>query len=89
MCYLTVHDYSELHACVCAQSLSCVQLFMTPWTGACQAPLSMGFSRQEYWSGFPFLTPRDLPNPGIKSVSPIWAGEFSTIELQGTALGLP
>ena len=70
-------------------SLSCVQLFMTPWTGACQAPLSMGFSRQEYWSGFPFLTPRDLPNPGIKSVSPIWAGEFFTIELQGTALGLP
>ena len=38
----------------------------TPWTVACHAPLSMGFPRQEYWSGLPFLSPRDLPNPGIK-----------------------
>ena len=37
-----------------------------PWTVACQAPLSMGFSRQEYWSGLPFLSPGELPNPGIK-----------------------
>ena len=37
-----------------------------PWTVACQAPLSMGFSRQEYWSGLPFPSPGDLPNPGIK-----------------------
>ena len=41
-----------------------VQLFATPWTVACQAPLSMGFSRQEYWSGLPFPSPGDLPNPG-------------------------
>ena len=42
------------------------QLFATPWTAACQAPLSMGFSRQQYWSGLPFPSPGDLPNPGIK-----------------------
>ena len=47
-----------------------VQLFVTPWTVAHQAPLSMGFSRQEYWSGLPFPSPGDLPNPGIKSGSP-------------------
>ena len=44
--------------------------FVTPWTAACQAPLSMEFSRQEYWSGLPFPPPGDLPNPGIKPVSP-------------------
>ena len=42
----------------------------TPWTVACRAPLSMGFSRQEYWSGLPFPSPGDLPNPGIKPRSP-------------------
>ena len=46
--------------------LSCVQLFVTPWTVACQAPLSMGFSRQEYWSGLPFPSPGELPDPGIE-----------------------
>ena len=49
---------------------SCVQLFATPWTIAHQAPLSMGFSGQEYWSGLlPCPPPRDLPNPGIESGS--------------------
>ena len=43
---------------------------MTPWTIACQAPLSMGFSRQKYWSGLPFPPPEDLPNPGIEPRSP-------------------
>ena len=43
---------------------------MTPWTGACQAPLSMEFSRQEYWNGLPFPSPEDLPNPGIEPRSP-------------------
>ena len=43
---------------------------MTPWTVAHQAPLSMGFSRQEYWSGLPFPSPGDLPNPGIEPGSP-------------------
>ena len=50
--------------------LSHVRLFVTPWTVAYQAPLSMGFSRQEYWSGLPFPSPRDLPNPGIEPRSP-------------------
>ena len=45
---------------------SCVQLFDTPWTVAKQAPLSMGFSRQYYWSGLPFPSPGDLPDPGIE-----------------------
>ena len=52
------------------KSLSCVGLFGTPWTVAYQAPLSMGFSRQEYWSGVPLPSPGDLPNPGIKPGSP-------------------
>ena len=47
---------------------SCVQLFATPWTVACQALLSMEFSRQEYWSGLPCPSPGDLPNPGIKPI---------------------
>ena len=50
--------------------LSHVQLFVTPWTAACQAPLSMGFSKQEYWSGLPFPSPGDLPDPGIEPGSP-------------------
>ena len=50
--------------------LSRVQLFATPWTVAHQAPQSMEFSRQEYWSGFPFPSPGDLPNPGIEPGSP-------------------
>ena len=53
-----------------AQSLSRVQLFVTQWTVACQAPLSLGFSRQEYWSGLPFPPPGDLPDPGIELASP-------------------
>ena len=48
------------------KSLGCVRPFSTPWTIAYQAPLSMGFSRQEYWSGLPFPSPGDLPDPGIE-----------------------
>ena len=62
------------------QTLSCVQLFVTPWTTACQSPLSMQFSRQEYWSGLPF-PPGDLPNPGIEPtslMSPALADGFFT-----------
>ena len=54
----------------CAQSLSCIQLFGTKWTVACQPPLSMRFSRQEHWSGLPCPPPGDLPNPGVESRSP-------------------
>ena len=52
------------------KSFSRVRLFATPWTVAYHAPPSMGFSRQEYWSGLPFPSPEDLPNPGIKPGSP-------------------
>ena len=61
------------------KSLSRVQLFSTPWTVAYQAPLFMGFSRQECWSGLPFSSPGDLSDPGIKPASPVfpsWAGRF-------------
>ena len=56
---------------MCAKSLSCVQLFVTLWTVAHQAPLSVYFSRQEYWSGLPFPSQGDLPNPGIEARSPM------------------
>ena len=52
------------------KSLSRVRLFATPWTVAHQAPLSMRFSRQEYWSGLPFPSPGDLPDPGTEPGSP-------------------
>ena len=68
--------------------------FATPWTVACQTPLSMGFSRQEYWSGLSFPPSGDLPNPGIEPVSSMslaLAGRFFTTELPGKPLttGLP
>ena len=71
--------YGNFHVViVIVLSLIQLQLFATPWTIALQAPLSMGLSRQEYWSGLPFPPPRDLPNPGIKSTSPALAGGFFT-----------
>ena len=66
---------SPMYVCM----FSPVQLFATLWTTARQAPLSMKCSRQEYWSGLPFPSPGDLPDPGIKPkslVSPSWAGGF-------------
>jgi len=54
--------------------------FATPWTVACQAPLSMGFPGQEYWSELPFLSPGDLSDPGIKPMSPALAGGFFSTE---------
>ena len=60
---------------------SCVRLCKTPWTVAHQDPLSMGFSRQEYWSGFPCPPPGDLPDPGIEPAPltpPALAGVFFT-----------
>ena len=55
---------------ICESEVSRVQLFVTPWTVAYQAPPSMGFSRQEYWSGVPLPSPGDLPNPGTEPGSP-------------------
>ena len=54
---------------------------VTPWTVACLAPLSMGFSRQEYWSGLPFTSPEDLPDPGIKTGSPPFQADSLPTEL--------
>ena len=67
--------------CVCAQLLSLIWLFVTPWTVTHQAPLSMGFSGQEYWSGLPCPSSGDLPHPGIEPTSlvrPALAGRFFT-----------
>ena len=72
---------------VCVKSLSHVQLFATPWTVGHQVPLSMGFPKQEYWSGLPFPSPGDLPDPGIEPQSsilqpdslPFWASRADII----------
>ena len=68
-------------ALLCRAVLSHVRLFETPWTVARQAPLSLGFPRQEYWDGLPFPSPGGLHNPGIKPVSsPASAGGFFIFE---------
>ena len=68
------------------KSLSRVRLFATPWTVAYQAPPSMGFSGQEYWSGLPFPSPGDLPDPGIKPWSPAFQADTLTSEPPGKSL---
>ena len=76
---------SAFYSVTCPGGVACIlsyiRLFETPWTAAHQAPLSVEFSRQEYWSGFPFPTPGDLPDPEIKLASlasPALAGRFFT-----------
>ena len=74
-----------------AKLLSHVQFFATPWTVAHQALLSIGFSRQEYWSGLPFSSPEGLPNPGIEPVSfisPALANGFFTTAAAAAAKSL-
>ena len=70
--------------CVHPELLSCVWLFATPWIVACQAPLSMEFSRQGYWSGLLFPTPRDLPDPGIRPASSPPAGRVLPLSHQAS-----
>ena len=68
---------------MCDQLFNHVQLFVAPWTVAartCQAPLSIGFFRQEYWSRLPFPSPGALPNPRIEPISPALTGRFFTTE---------
>ena len=72
--------------CAHVQLLSHVQLFVTPWTVVYQAPLSLGFPRQEYWSELPFPSPGALPNPGIEPTSPALTGRFFTTEPPGKPL---
>ena len=66
--YLTLNIGSSVNICPCS---AVSDSFVTPWTATCQAPLSMGFSRQEYWSVLPFAPQGDLPNPGIEPTSPL------------------
>ena len=66
-----------------SKSLSRVGLFVTPWTVAHKVPLSMGFSRQDYWSGLPFPSPGDLPDPGIEPMTPALQADSLPTELGG------
>ena len=78
-----LHDHSEgtgMHAC---SVISVVSHSLWPLDCHCQAPLSLGFSRPEYWSGLPFASPGDLPNPGITPASPAWGSHSFTTELSG------
>ena len=77
------HYLHYLHHSLKVKLFSCVQLFVTPWTVAYQAPPSMGFFRQEYWSGLPFPSPGDLPNPGIEPRSPAFQADTLTSEPPG------
>ena len=77
-------SYSALKVKV--KSLSRVRLIVNPWTVAYQAPLSMRFSRQGYWSGLPFPAPGDLANPGIEPGSPALQADSLLTELQGKQL---
>ena len=76
--FLYFSDYE-----MCVLSCSVLSSSVTPWTAAHQAPLSMGFSRPEYWSGLPFPSPGDLPNPEIKLGSPALQADSLPAELPG------
>ena len=69
---------------LCAKSLHRAQIFVTPWTVAQQSPLSIGFSRQEYWSGLPFSSPGDLPDSGIEPMCPALHVDSLPLSHQGS-----
>ena len=78
-----MEDILPADVCVYTQLLSHIWFFVTPWTVAQEAPLSMGFSRQEYWDGLSFPPPGDLLDTGVELVSPpspAFSGKFFTIE---------
>ena len=75
---------SGLGNCVKVKLLNRVRLFVTPWTVAYEAPPSMGLFRKEYWSGMPFPTPGDLPEPGIEPASPALQADSLHLSYQGT-----
>ena len=88
-CHLYVHCIHLFHqgmcVCVCAYTQTCL-ILCDPWTVACQSPLAITFSRQEYWSQLPFPTPGNLSKAGIKPASPVsstLAGRFFTTDLPG------
>ena len=74
---------TKISYCCCLVAQSCLTLFVIPWTVAHQAPLSIEFPRQEYWSGLPCPPPGVLPHSGIEPVSPALAGRSLTAELLG------
>ena len=90
-CFILAHlnwmgpglEPGQVNVKVKVKLLSPVQLFATPWTVADQASPSMGFSRQEYWSGLPFPSPGDLPDPGIEPGSPTLEADALTSEPPG------
>ena len=89
---LAMGTYSLPLCCAVLSHVSCVQLLVTPLTIACQVPLSMGFSRQEYWSGLPCPPPGDLPNSGIKHMSlksSVLAGVTALISIFHPSSALP
>ena len=86
---MTVQCKQAIRRYTCASQVSRVELFVTLWTVACQAPLSMGFSRQEYRSELPCPSPEDLPNTGTEPMSlmsPALAGGFFTTEPHGKSI---
>ena len=80
---LCTHVCISVNCIIQVQLFSRVLLFVTPWTVAAQAPLSVGFSRQEYYSGFPFPSPGDLHKPGNEPVSPVWQADSLPSESPG------
>ena len=91
--FLTYHQVPVIYllVCMCAKLLQSCLLFVTIWAIAHQAPLSMGFSRQEYWSGLPCSPPGDLPDPGIEPgslMSPVLAGGFFFLTTSATCEAL-
>ena len=83
---LQLGDSWLAHPLMCEYMLSCVWLFETLFTVALQAPLSLGFCRQEYWSGLPFPPPGDLPDPGVESTSPTWQVDSLPLSHQGNLI---
>ena len=84
-------NLNQFYCAMCVSRFSCVQLFVTVFTVVCQAPLSVGSSRQEYWSGLPCPHPGNLPDPGIKPeslMSPALVGGFFTTSATWGALHL-
>ena len=83
MAHSSRYKYSSMDEIHRVKSLSSVQIFATPWTVTCQDPLCMGFYRQEYWSGLPFPSPGDLPNPGIELGCPALQADSYCLSHQG------
>ena len=80
--------HNSTGVCIHAQSLSRVRVFGTPWTVTHQAPLSIGFPRQEYWSGLPFPSQGDFPHPGIEPRSPALQAASLLPETPGKPIGV-